>query len=418
MVTHTGPSDNRQNKMILHHPKIETKGDKIRVSAYIEVETKKEYSDTLWYEFDKEYEEYISESSNGFVVAMLFLAMYLGEDIKVKGSMSPKLAYGLKGFQGYFNFWHPKLFNVIKISCDGYEIENDAPKGVMCTFSGGVDSFYTLYEHLPENEDNPLHQITHCLLLDGFAIPRTDELNHSYQVIRASYEKLTRKLGIGLVFVATNIANLYEGKLHSVQTDGPVLASAPLILGRLISTFHIASPCTYSQIVPMGTSAVTSSLLSTEKLNVTLHGSETSRVEKTVAITNWPETYDKLRVCWEEIGVKNCCRCEKCIRTMITLNVAGVLSKYETFPLPLERHMVRNWRLLDEQNFWYAREISDLAKTRGMSDIVFDVNYAISRSKIKNSIYRMKKKLFWEPSAALKKRSKIYRNFVKFVKSE
>ena len=30
-----------------------------------------------------------------------------GEDIEVKGRMSPKLAYGLKGLQGYFNFWHP-----------------------------------------------------------------------------------------------------------------------------------------------------------------------------------------------------------------------------------------------------------------------------------------------------------------------
>ena len=396
--------------MIIHKPKIENKGDKVRVSAYIEVETKKEYSDTLWYEFDKEYEKYISESSNGFVTAMLFLAMHLGEDIKVTGTMSPKLAYGLKGLQGYFNFWHPNVFKIIKITCDGFEIEKNTLEGVMCTFSGGVDSFYTLHRHLPENEENPQHQITHCLLLDGFALPRTDELNNSYRVIRESYEKLTGKLGIELVFAATNLSDFYHGKIAPVYIDGPVLSSAPLILGPLISTFHIASCLTYSQLLPRGSNAITNPLISTEKLTVTIHGSDTSRVEKTIAITEWPETYDMLRVCWEDIGVKNCCRCEKCVRTMITLKAAGVLSRYKTFPLPLTRNKIRNWQLWDKHNFWFAKEIMDYAKTRGRNDIVFDVKYAMVRSKILKTI-------FWGPSAALKKRSKTYHNFVQRIKS-
>jgi len=396
--------------MIIHKPKVEKKDDKIRVSAYIEVETIAEYSDTLWYEFDRELEEHVSTSSNGFVAAMLFLAMYLGEDLEVKGRMSPKLAYGLKGLQGYFNFWHPKVFKIIKISCDEFEIENDTPEGVMCTFSGGVDSFYTLYKHLPENEDNPLHQVTHCLLLDGFAKARSDELNYSYQLIRESYEKLTMKLGIKLILVATNIADLYAGKLYPVQIDGPVLASAPLILGRLISTFHIASSSTYALMPPLAINPITTSLLSTEKLTVTLHGSNTSRVEKTTTITNWPETYDKLRVCWLEIGVKNCCWCEKCVRTMITLKTAGALSRYKTFPTPLERSKIRGWMLLQDYNFGYAKEILDFAKARGMDKIAFDVKYAMVRSRLLG-------KFFWSPSASLKKRSKIYRNFVKLIKS-
>jgi len=234
----------------------------------------------LWYEFDQEYEKYISKSLNGFIAAMLFLAMYLGEDLEAKGGMSAKLAYGLKGLQGYFNYWHPKDFKLVKISSDGFEIEKDTPAGVMCTFSGGVDAFHTLYQHLPENEDNPHHQITHCLLIDGFALPRSDQLNDSYEVIKDSYEKLTERLGIKLVFVATNLADFYHGKISPAQIDGPVLASAPLILGRLISTFHIASCLAYSQILPRGSNAITNSLLSTEKLTVTMHGSDKSRVEK------------------------------------------------------------------------------------------------------------------------------------------
>ena len=395
--------------MIVHSPKIEKKGSKIRVSAYIEVETKNQYSDTLWYEFDEEYENYISTCANGFVSAMLFLAMYLGEDIKAIGTMSPKLAYGLKGFQSFFNFWHPNQFQIVKIRCDGFEIEKKTPQGVMCTFSGGVDSFYTLYQHLPENEDNLHHQLTHCLLIDGFAIPRTDKLNTSYKIIKKSYEKLAESLGIKLVFVATNLANFYQGKISPAQLDGPVLASVPLILGGLISTFHIASCLTYSQILPRGSNAVTNPLLSTEKLSVTTHGSDKTRVEKTKVIAEWPETYDKLRVCWQDFGVKNCCRCEKCVRTMITLEAAGVLFKYTTFPLPLKRNTIRRWQLLEKHNFWFAKEIMDFAKTSHRSDIVFDIKYAMVRSKTL-------KRLFWAPSAALKKRSTTYRNLVERIK--
>jgi len=397
--------------MIIHKPRVEKKDDKVRVSAYIEVETKKDYSGTLWYEFDKEYEEYISGSSNGFIAAMLFLAMHLGEDLQVKNRMSPKLAYGLKELQGYFSYWHPDDFQIIKIGCDGFEIEASTPKGVMCTFSGGVDSFYTLYKHLPENEDNPLHQVTHCLLLDGFALPRTDKLNNSYAIIRESYEKLSERLGIKLVFVATNLADFYFGRIGSVQTDGPVLASVPLILGRLISTFHIASCLAYSQILPRGSNAITNHLLSTEMLTVTMHGSDKSRVEKTTAITNWPETYDKLRVCWVEAGVKNCCQCEKCVRTMITLKAGGVLSRYKTFDLPLTRNRIWRWPLYETHNFWFAREIIDYAKTTGSKEIVFDIKVAIFRSKILKTI-------FWAPSAALKKRSRAYRKFVNLVKKQ
>jgi hypothetical protein len=280
----------------------------------------------------------------------------------------------------------------------------------MCTFSGGVDSFYTLYEHLPEKEGNPCHQLTHCLLLDGFAASRTPRLNESYRVIRESYETLLGAHGVKLVVAATNLSDFYHGILHPVQIDGPVLASTPMILGRLVSTFHIASCLSYGQILPRGSNAITNALLSTENLTVTIHGSEQSRVQKTLAIAEWPATYENLRVCWEEFGVKNCCRCEKCVRTMVTLEAAGALSNYKTFPIALTRKRVRTWPLFEKHNHWFANEILDLAKSRGKNDIVSDVRYAMLRSKVLNAV-------FWAPSAALKKKSKTYNKLVKRLRS-
>ena len=41
-----------------------------------------------------------------------------------------------------------------------------------------------------------------------------------------------------------------------------------------------------------------------------------------------------LRVCWKNYGRRdNCCRCEKCLRTMLMLDLLGKLGPFEAFPL-------------------------------------------------------------------------------------
>ncbi|MBW3021068.1 hypothetical protein KY334_07265 [Candidatus Woesearchaeota archaeon] len=403
--------------MIIHKPKIESKEDKIRISSYIEIETKKEFSNTLWYEFDKEYEKYISKSLNGFLSAMIMFAMYLNEDIKVKGKISPKLAYGLKELQGYFNFWYPKKFNKIEIISEGYEVKKENPKGVMCTFSGGADAFYTLWKHLPRNEPNPHNQITHCLIIDGFAVPRSEKMNKSYEIIKESYQKLISKLGLKFVFVKTNLADFYHRRIPPASIDGPVLSVVPQLLDKLISRFHIPSCLSYSQILPRGSNAITNQLLSTEELSITIHGSDKSRAEKILEIIKWPETYNHLRVCWDDFGVSNCCECEKCIRTMIVLKTAGVLNKCKTFPKPLTRKKIRDWKLYETYNFWFAEENLKYARKKRRKDIIFDIKYAVLKNKMLN-YYNKKSYLIWLPSAYLKRRSKLYRKFVKVIKNK
>ena len=116
------------------------------------------------------------------------------------------------------------------------------------------------------------------------------------------------------------------------------------------------------------------------------------------------------------VGVKNCCKCEKCIRTMIALELVGALPRYKTFPLPLTRSKVRKWELSKKHNFWFAKEVIDYAKSKGRSDIEFDVKYAIIRSKLRNNIQYVID-VIWVISARFKKRLKLYRKFVKLIKN-
>ena len=69
-------------------------------------------------------------------------------------------------------------------------------------FQEVIDSFYTLYSHLPENEDNPMNQITHLLYIDGFDTLLGDP---TYSVAKKHYEEFANKLGIKLLTASTNI---------------------------------------------------------------------------------------------------------------------------------------------------------------------------------------------------------------------
>ena len=64
---------------------------------------------------------------------------------------------------------------------------------------------------------------------------------------------------------------------------------------------------------------------------------DVTRFRKCEFVSRHPITYDQLRVCQINLpGQYNCCRCEKCFRTMIYLAALDRLDKFPVFPKPLD----------------------------------------------------------------------------------
>ncbi|MGH9033455.1 MAG: hypothetical protein ACRDZV_15125, partial [Acidimicrobiia bacterium] len=161
-----------------------------------------------------------------------------------------------------------------------------------------------------------------------------------------------------------------------------------LLLQGLLSHFYLPATHTYGGLVPWGSDPSIDHLLSTETLAVVHDGAMASRVAKTAVVGAWPETFGRLRVCPEATGLVNCCRCPKCIRTMVTLDMQGVLALHPTFPLPLERRAVRRCPYTTESELTFARSIVGQARAARRRDIVADVAIAVAVSRARRALRR------------------------------
>lgn len=373
--------------MKIHAPKIESVNDEVIVSAHIEFEN--EYPgipNTLWFKFPKKYEASLSKNMNGFLVCLLPLAMYLKENIEVQGSISGRLKYNLKEYQRILNFWYSE-FSIINIQSED-DIRTTSLKhaGVMCAFSGGVDSFYTLLSHLPQNEPDIGHQITHALFVQGFDRPLSETA--TFRILEHSYGKLMDSLGIQLIPASTNAREFY--------VDGPlgmdwelcydaVLSGLALTLEGLVSRFYFpgdeALPAYFNphdlNYYTFAVSYLKVPLLSTEDFEMIYHGATTPKIEKIAFISKWQETYERLFVCWKSReGLKNCGTCEKCIRTMTSLDILDSLQTYKTFSTPLTKDLIRKCNF-DKDLFEYHEWNIKYALAAGKKDLAHSIRYAL-----------------------------------------
>jgi hypothetical protein len=216
-----------------------------------------------------------------------------------------------------------------KVDISTHSAESWEPaRGVGCFFSGGVDSFYTALKH----QD----QISALVFVHGFDVPLAN------QDLRASVSRALRaaaaELGKPLIEVQTNIRTFSERYVPwSEQYHGSALASVALLLAPMFGKFYIPASFPYSYLEPWGSHPLLDPLWRNEGMEVVHDGCEATRVEKVRSISASDTALRWLRVCWQNGGdAYNCGRCEKCLRTMVNLEVAGVLERCATFDRALD----------------------------------------------------------------------------------
>jgi hypothetical protein len=367
--------------MIIHPVQMESSAGGVRLSVRLQSEARPKSEDLLWFDFPGASPEQFSGAADGFVVAVLLLAMARGEAIDIDEPLDRRLLANLIEYQRVFHAWFPDRFHFVGIRCRGVRAGDPQRRavGVASPFSGGVDSSYTVWSHLAENEPDPARRITHALFVHGFDIPLADV--RTFEAAAGRYAREMRALGIELILARTNIRDVLD-ELPWELAHGSALGAVALLLDRMLGIFYLPASFSYDELDPWGSHPVPDPLMSSDTLNV-IHDGCMVRSEKIAKLSHWAPARSWLRVCWERPdATANCCRCYKCTLTMVALELAGMLDQCPTFPAGLEGARIRRV-YMPPQEWREAQTLIRRAVESGRADVARDLRAALWRSRLR-----------------------------------
>jgi hypothetical protein len=290
-------------------------------------------SPPLWFSVGADGEELIAERADHVAIALLLPAMRYGRDLRVGGVVTDTLLHRLNhDVQSLVRAVHPD-YQRVGVTADDTAPAGTAPTGVATGFSGGVDSFATLTEYAFEHRVPPALRVTHLLNnnvgahgADGGALWRS-----RFDALRP----VADELGLPFLRVDSNV-DAHFPRMGFMQTVTFRNAAVVHLLGGGIGRSYHASEGAFGNLTmppPHGdiglAGAMTFPLLSTAALTVESTSSGLSRIERTLALVGGPYArYLDVCIDADPNRTTNCSQCWKCMRTMLTLEIAGSLDEF------------------------------------------------------------------------------------------
>jgi len=297
----------------------------------------------------------VDAGGDSLLALLLQPAMTVGGPLDLgQEPVSAKLLSEAEQIQAIWSTWRPKLHHV-QVVAPALE-DGPAPgPGVACFFSGGVDSFYTLLRHRDE--------ITHLLLIHGFDLELEDR--DLRERVSEMVTAVAADLGKHVVEVETDVRMFSDRHVGWGDYHGAAFASVALLFQAQFRRVFLAASHTYNDLFPWGSHPLVDPLWSTERTELVHDAAEVTRSEKVAALAQSQLALDWLRVCWRNPGgAYNCGRCEKCLRTMIALKIAGALERAKTFP-ELDLDAVAHMRCAEINEQMFARDSVAAVERRG-----------------------------------------------------
>jgi hypothetical protein len=336
-----------------------------------------------------------SPRGDAFLAATLLPAMHRGEPLTITAPVSRRLLAGAEQLMAIYAAWFP---GAQRIAVEA----PPAPRGTLSDrtaafFSGGVDSFYTLLKPRPYGEGTP----SHLIVVHGFDVPIDDGLRFAH--VRQRVERVTSATSRGLVVVGTNVR----------QWSDTIVSWPDYLPGALASVAHgchgffdrvlIASTHAYDELVPLGSHPLSDHWWSSDICELVHDGAEARRSRKIEVIAAHAIALAHLRVCWQlDTPAYNCGGCEKCLRTMIGLHLAGALERAESFPKTIDVAAVRRIRPVNESELrFYEDLVGTLTESPMDRRLTAAVRHMIRRTRARRRSGRLARGLLQHVKRAI-----------------
>lgn len=332
--------------------------------------------DVVYLKFDKKYKDYVTLDGGVFAALLMSASSKLGQDIEIDGEITEHTLEALQNAIENYASWKVG-FKKIKIKAK--KITKDKKKGKYeaAFFSGGVDSFYTYLKH----KDT----LKHLIIVNGYDVDLRNKVlwQQAVQGARA----LAKKENIELIEVECNIEKLVEPIVAWNYCFAGGLSAIGLLFRKKFGTVYIASSFKKDQIVPGdGSNRQVDKKWSGKNLAVIVDGEEASRFDKVEAISKEKIALEYVRVCYlNKKGTYNCRICDKCVRTMVSLEILGKLKNSKTFSKTLDLNLVKNLPVEHEIGLLFHREnLDEVRKRHGSKELEAAIVYLIDNFKHKD----------------------------------
>jgi hypothetical protein len=302
--------------------------DAHRVSVEIRRETdRKDFA--LWFDVPGDCREQLSETGDPWLILMVPLALASGEDIALKFPVEPRLLENLQGMMRFWASWYPDLKPVRMEAPSRAESKHSADRRGLF-FSGGADSTFTLLRHDSVATGCGSGPVDDLIFVAGLDVPISDPVE--VDAAGSHLASVAARHRKRLLPVTTNLKQLDTPYVPNwLLFYGCALGAIGHLLAGRFSEILISAGMTYGNRPPTGAHPVTDPLLSSRGLRFVHDGAAFTRIEKLRRIADAGPPLDSLRVCWESRRHDNCSRCEKCLLTMVILDLAGFRGRAECF---------------------------------------------------------------------------------------
>lgn len=339
-------------------PIIESFPDRIVLKSWIDDEIEGIH-EWLWYAVEPEYREYLcDEVADAFVVPMILPATRSGQDIEVDAPMSEKLLYNLQNSVLYAasNSIPYKLHKQIrlrycpKIKCQYPIVHDYKGTGVGTGCSLGVDSFMVILQHYLEPDCPLSYRLTHLTFFNVGAMgtEASEAVTESFKNDSIKIRSFAEQIGLPVVLGDSNVHIFYPEQdfnwSHTYRNMGMVLALQKLFGKYLYASGYDLLTFGFDHNDSAQYEPFLLPHLSTESTELISANMTMKRSDKVERISNNTIVQSNLYVCLREQIVNasgdnvkpeyanreylNCGRCMKCERTLLQLDILGVLSKF------------------------------------------------------------------------------------------
>lgn len=349
----------------LHLEPPRTEGDVLEVAGSLKHPDGR--CERLWWRLPEAWSDAVTPWADPFVVGLLFPMMQGGRDVQVEGRVSPSLIANLETFMGFWQEGFPAQYRAVRIRARE-EVEAPAPAArgqTVVPFSCGVDSCFTVLRHSRGLAGAGNRTVAAGAVINGFDI-WLDEQNAGgmYEGLLGGARAILDSVGAACIPMSTNFHDLDTTWKHS---HGSHLASGMHLLAGRFDAMMVADDAPHSALGRAGGDRpIGDPLLGRKHFDVSSDGAEVLRYDKAELLCEWPEAMQHLRVCYENPGSHtNCCRCQKCVRTILSFRVAGC-SLPPAFAHDVSDEQIRRVRFIHSECMavWWE-DLAVVARQRG-----------------------------------------------------